>query len=39
MGIDGIKFQPGYHQNLGTFQEIWLFQNLFCLKWDQLKNH
>ena len=22
MGIDGIEFDPGYHQNLGTFQKV-----------------
>ena len=32
MSIDGIEFHPGYHQNLGTFQEVWLFQNFFCLQ-------
>ena len=32
MGIDGIEFHPGYHQNLGTFQEVWLFQKKNCLK-------
>ena len=26
MGIDGIEFHTSYHQNLGTFQEVWLFQ-------------
>ena len=26
MGIDGIEFHPRYQQNLGTFQEVWLFQ-------------
>ena len=31
MGIDGIEFHPDYHQNLGTIQEVWLFQ-IFCLK-------
>ena len=28
MGIDGIEFHPGYHQNLGTFQELWIFRML-----------
>ena len=33
MGIDGIEFDKSHHQNLGTFQETWLFQNfLFGLK-------
>ena len=27
MGIDGIEFHLGYHQNLDTFQKVWLFQN------------
>ena len=27
MGIDGIEFDKSHHQNLGTFQETWLFQN------------
>ena len=26
MGIDGIEFHPRYQQDLGTFQEVWLFQ-------------
>ena len=29
MGIDGIEFHPRYQQNLGTFQEVWLFQKFF----------
>ena len=29
MGIDEIEFHPGYHQNLITFQEVWLFQTFF----------
>ena len=32
MGIDGIRFHPRYQQNLGTFREVWLFQNFFWLK-------
>ena len=23
MGVDGIEFQPGYHQNVGPYQEVW----------------
>ena len=30
MGIDGIEFLPDYHQNLGTIQEVWIFQNFCC---------
>ena len=29
MGIDGIEFHPCYQQNLGTFREVWFFQNFF----------
>ena len=29
MGIDGIEFHPCYHQNLGTFQEVWAFPEQF----------
>ena len=29
MGIDGIEFHPRYQQNLGTFLEVWPFQNFF----------
>ena len=32
MGIDGIEFHPGYHQNLGTFQEVWLLRIFFGIK-------
>ena len=31
MGIDGIEFHPRYQQNLGTFQEVWLFQKFIYL--------
>ena len=31
MGIDGIEFHPGYHQNLGTFSGFGFFR-FFCLK-------
>ena len=29
MGIDGIEFHPCYQQNLGTFREVWFFQNFY----------
>ena len=39
MGIDGIEFHPGYHQNLGTFQEVWLFQNFLSQISPPWTNH
>ena len=29
MGVDEIEFHPFYHQNMGPFQDVWLFQNNF----------
>ena len=40
MGIDGIEFHPGYYQNLGTFQEVWLFQIfLFQISTPLVQSH
>ena len=34
MGIDGFEFHKSQHQNMGTTQEAWLFQNFFWLKFS-----
>ena len=34
MGIGGIEFHTSYHQSLGKFQEVWLFQIIFGCKFS-----